>query len=156
MVPSGSLRQNLLVLAALLAAPFHLVDLRVCLADLAGPAACQRFPTNISADQCRVDVYDLALGDLRGDAGGDRLLEGPAEARLAPALAPAGSRSPSAQTLSEITRACVRIALQHLKVRVACDRGDFDLREPPGLEQARGSLMAQIVNAKVFDPEPLT
>jgi hypothetical protein len=97
----GVAEANLLVFAALLAAPLHLVGFCVRLANFGDPAACQRFPTNISADQCRVDVYDLAFGDLRGDAGGDRLLEDPAEARLAPALADACQARVVGQTVGE-------------------------------------------------------
>jgi hypothetical protein len=75
--------------------------LRICVADLGEPAARQSFPADVGADQRGVDVHDLALDNLRGDTGGDCLLEDPAEAHRTPALADARQARVVGQTLGE-------------------------------------------------------
>ena len=92
---------DLFVLPALSAEPFRLLGLRVCLTDFGDPAAGQRFPADVGANQRRVDVYDLALGDLRDKTGGDRLLEDPTQARLTPALTDTRQARVIGQTVGE-------------------------------------------------------
>ena len=86
----------------------------------------QALPAHVGADQRGIDVDDLALGDLRLDAGLDGPLEDLAEALGAPALADAGQR---------------RVVGQGLVQAVAGEPadGEVDLRlaqQPPVMDDA--------------------
>jgi hypothetical protein len=90
---------DLLVLAALAAVPLLRPALFVGLRDSINVPDRQTLPTHIRSDERRIDVHDLALGDLCRHACPNRAFEDAPEAISPPALSDARQRRMIGQRL---------------------------------------------------------